>query len=402
MSSARDNAIPKKLWCYMAGHWEVREKFSNNQKAKYQNAQRRSRLPMNNSAIKALNMVCQVHSGQPVTEFKCHGPCSLYKHRDKFSKNQRRNKLRWCMECCTWRSQFDIGDVPVAHPNEDLSQTEIPGDSSSAQDDRAMLDQYPYGYALDESIQDDDLGGADDMDSDSEDDNYPSTAQRFNGWSDDSDDDDEDYETQILPAKSDSHGQSSRADISQSLSNMSLGASSKAASTVKQSGQASATGRQVSPSVTTMGNGTSSKRTTPMVGSSQSSQASAPAFAGCTPGFVPPHLQAARAGNGGYSSAAGSASVVSSDSRAGITNASMYSTTEASRSGNAGRASSGRPSSTLATTQTGNTATNIRRRPDRNGWARPDQRRNFDKQTHFSTSAADYIEAHESGSEDEI
>ncbi|KAK8039232.1 hypothetical protein PG993_007643 [Apiospora rasikravindrae] len=399
--SASDNAIPKKLWCYMADHWEVREKFSNNQKAKFQNAQRRSRLPLNNPAIKALNMVCQLHSGQPVTEFKCHGPCSLYKHRDKFSKNQRRNKLRWCMECCTWRSQFDIGDVPVAHPNEDLSQTEMPGDSSSAQDDRAMLDQYPFDYAPDENIQDDDLGGADDMDSDSEDDNYPSTAQRFNGWSD-SDDDDEDYETQILPAKSISHSQSSRAEISRSLSNMSMEASSKTASTVKQSGHASTAGRQMSPSVISVGNGTSSKRAMPMVGSSQPLQASAPTFAGCTPGFVPPHLQAARAGNGGYSGANGSASVVSSDSRAGITNASMYSTTEASRSVPAARASSGRPTDTVATTQTGNTGNNIRRRPDRNGWARPDQRRNFDKQTHFSTSAADYIEAHESGSEDEI
>lgn len=49
---------------------------------------------MNNNEIKALNTVCQVHSGQPVMEFKCHGPCSLYKHRDRFSKNQRRNRLR--------------------------------------------------------------------------------------------------------------------------------------------------------------------------------------------------------------------------------------------------------------------------------------------------------------------
>lgn len=31
-----------------------------------------------------------------------------------------------------------------------------------------------------------------------------------------------------------------------------------------------------------------------------------------------------------------------------------------------------------------------------------DMRRNFDKQAQFATSAADYIETHESGSEDEV
>ncbi|KAK8087022.1 hypothetical protein PG994_001996 [Apiospora phragmitis] len=411
MSTVRDNAMPKKLWCCLTSHWEVRERFSNNQKAKFQNAQRRSRLALNNPAIKALNMVCQLHSGQPVAELKCHGPCSLYKHRDKFSKNQRRNKLRWCMDCCTWRSQFDIGDVPVAHPNEDLSQTETAGNPTRVQNDMALLARFPFDYALDEATQDDDLGGADDMDSDLEDDEYPSAAQQFNGWSDsdDGDEDDEVLYTQILPARSVSHGQSSQTDIGQRLGNMSLGASSNIALAAKRSGQATRTatptentpGRRMSPSVTSVWNDSSSKQTVSMGGNSRASEASTPAFAGCTPGFVPPHLQAARAGNGGYSSATGTPSVVSSDSRAGITNASMYSS-EFSRNGPAARGPVGRPISTSATTQSGNAGNNTRRRPDRNGWARPDQRRNFDKQTHFATSAADYIETHESGSEDEV
>lgn len=193
----------------MGAHWQVRERFSNNQKAKYQNALRRSRLPFNNKDLKALNMVCQVHSGQPVVEFKCHGPCSLYKHRDKFSKSQRRNKLRvsllllihpsetnasiqWCLECVAWRSQFDIGDVPVAHPNEDLSQADVAGDSTDTHDERALLEKYPFDYDLDEDIRDDDLGGADDIDSDV-DDEYPGAATVFHGYSDNSDDEDDDY-----------------------------------------------------------------------------------------------------------------------------------------------------------------------------------------------------------------
>ncbi|KAK8133923.1 hypothetical protein PG984_005935 [Apiospora sp. TS-2023a] len=293
----------------MGEHWQVRERFSKNQKAKYLNALRRTRVPMNNKDIKALNMACQVHSGQPVVEFKCHGPCSLYKHRDRFSKSQRRNRLR----------------------------------------------------------------------------------------------------TPVLPAKSASRGQSSRTDIGQRLGSMSIRESPKTATSTMSGRQATATraatenipGQKMSPSITSTEKGTSSKQSVSSTGTNRTVQASTPTFAGCTPGFVPPHLQAARAGNGGYTTATGTSSVVSSDSRAGITNASMYSTT-ASRKGTGAMRSSGGPTSTAATTQTGRAANNPRRRPDRNGWARPDMRRTFDKQTQFATSAADYIETHESGSEDEI
>ncbi|KAK7921144.1 hypothetical protein PG985_009166 [Apiospora marii] len=411
MSTVRDEVLPKKLWCYMGGHWQVRERFSNNQKAKYQNALRRPRQPFNNKDLKALNMVCQVHSGQPVVEFKCHGPCSLYKHRDKFSKNQRRNKLRWCLECVAWRSQFDIGDVPVAHPNEDLSQADLAGDPADTHNERDILDAYPFDFVPDDDIQDDDLGGADDMDSDVEDDEYPGAATSFHGYSDDSGGDDDDYyETPILPAKKASRGQQSRADIGQRLSSMSIRDSSSIATSTVPSRQVTATrttagntpNRQPSANITSVGKGTSSKQSLSTTDTNRTAQASTPTFAGCTPGFVPPHLQqAARSGNGGYSSATGTASVVSSDSRAGINNASMYSTV-ASRKGSGAMRSSGGPTSTAGTTQTGGTGTNIRRRPDRNGWARPDMRRTFDKQTQFATSGADYIETHESGSEDEI
>lgn len=97
------------------------------------------------------------------------------------------------MECVAWRKQFDIGDVPVAHPNEDLSQADVAGDPADTHDERALLDEFPFDYALDEDIQDDDLGGADDMDSDAEDDDdYPGAATVFNGYSDDSDDEEDD------------------------------------------------------------------------------------------------------------------------------------------------------------------------------------------------------------------
>ncbi|KAK7977534.1 hypothetical protein PG996_003588 [Apiospora saccharicola] len=406
MSTAQDNSLPKKLWCYMGEHWQVRERFSKNQKAKYLNALRRTRVPMNNKDIKALNMACQVHSGQPVVEFKCHGPCSLYKHRDRFSKSQRRNRLRWCLDCVAWRSQFDIGDVPVAHPNEDLSQADVAGDPADAPDDSALLEKYPFDFDLDEDIQDDDLGGADDMGSDSEDDAYLGTAAAFNGYSDSDDDEDDYYETPVLPAKSASRGQTSRTDIGQRLGNMSIREPSNTATSTMSSRQATVTrdntpGQKMSPSITSTGKGTSSKQSVSTTGTNRTVQANTPTFAGCTPGFVPPHLQAARAGNGGYTNATGTSSIVSSDSRAGITNASMYSTT-ASRKGTGAMRSSGGPTSTAATTQTGRAADNPRRRPDRNGWARPDMRRTFDKQAQFATSAADYIETHESGSEDEI
>lgn len=128
--------------------------------------------------------------------------------------------------------------------------------------------------------------------------------------------------------------------------------------------------QQMSPNITSVGKGTSSKQSLSTTGTDRTTQASTPTFAGCTPGFVPPHLQAARAGNGGYTSATGTASVVSSDSRAGISNASMYSTV-ASRKGPGAVRFSGGQNSTTGTTQTGKTEPNIRSRPDRNGWARP-------------------------------
>ncbi|KAK8025621.1 hypothetical protein PG990_003444 [Apiospora arundinis] len=406
MATARDNAIPKKLWCYMAEHWEVQEKFSKNQKAKFQNAQRRSRLPLNNPAIKALNMVCQVHSGQPVTEFKCHGPCSLYKNRDKFSKNQRRNKLRWCIQCCEWRKQFDIGDIPVAHPNEDLSQTDVGGNLARAQDEKALFDKLAFDFELDENVGDDDLGGADDMDSDSEDADSSVAPAVFNGWSDS---DDDEYDDEVLPAKSVARGKSTTADVSQRLGDLSLRTSCSNATTRGPSAQASVTTRvtentstrQLSSGVTSAGNGASFKQSISSVTTSRNGQANAPAFAGCTPGFVPPHLQAARSGNGGYASPSGTPSVISSDSRAGITNASVY-TSQASSKALPASKSLGGQTSTGVTTDTSNSRNIIRRRPDRNGWARPDMRRNFDKQTQFATSRADYIETHESGSEDEV
>ncbi|KAK8009564.1 hypothetical protein PG989_000497 [Apiospora arundinis] len=47
---------------------------------------------------------------------------------------------------------------------------------------------------------------------------------------------------------------------------------------------------------------------------SRNDQATAPAFAGCAAGFVPPHLQVVRVGNGGYASPSGTPSVTSGGS----------------------------------------------------------------------------------------
>ncbi|KAK8130232.1 hypothetical protein PG999_002612 [Apiospora kogelbergensis] len=392
MAAARDDALPKKLWCHTAEHWEVQEKFSKNQKAIFHNALRRARQPLNNPAIKALKMVCQLHSGQPVTEFKCHGPCSLFKHRDKFSKSQRRNKLRWCIECCEWRKRIDFDEVPVAHPNEDLSQAGVEDHPSGAQNEKALLEQYPFGYEKDDGTRDDDFDGDDDMDSDVDDDDIIDASVVFNGWSDDDGDDYDDDEVyvKVLPAKSVAPGKSNSSGIDQRLGNLSLRTPSSNATTRRPSKQASVTTRHMS----------SSQQSTSSITNSRTAQVEVPTFAGCTPGFVPPHLRAARAGHGGYASLSGTASVISSDSRAGITNASVY-TSQASRDPTA--SGSLRQASAGATSQTSVSGDPARRqRPDRNGWARPDMRRNFDKQMHFATTSADYVETHESGSEDEI
>lgn len=122
--------------CRVGGEWKPSDCFSKNQLAKWHQA-RRSRNSTTNAAN--IGLTCREHSGEPNLGLHCNGPCGLWKAREQFSTNQRRNNLRvrkyptflnlfyplltfylleWCIACTQWQAEQTYDSIPQAAPNE--------------------------------------------------------------------------------------------------------------------------------------------------------------------------------------------------------------------------------------------------------------------------------------------
>ncbi|KAI0162398.1 Stc1 domain-containing protein [Pestalotiopsis sp. NC0098] len=113
--SRNDQALPSAFKCRVGGEWKPSDCFSKNQLAKWHQA-RRSRNSTTNAAN--IGLTCREHSGEPNLGLHCNGPCGLWKAREQFSTNQRRNNLRWCIACTQWQAEQTYDSIPQAAPNE--------------------------------------------------------------------------------------------------------------------------------------------------------------------------------------------------------------------------------------------------------------------------------------------
>ncbi|GJC82599.1 hypothetical protein ColLi_05437 [Colletotrichum liriopes] len=79
--------LPEKFRCKTGGEWKPWSSFSKKQQKLVQDKlSRRARIDAANTG-----MVCRIHSGEPVKEIQCEGPCNRILVLDKFSKNNRTN-----------------------------------------------------------------------------------------------------------------------------------------------------------------------------------------------------------------------------------------------------------------------------------------------------------------------
>ncbi|KAI1781163.1 Stc1 domain-containing protein [Hypoxylon cercidicola] len=132
MAFNRANALPTAFKCAADDQWHEPDKFSQNQLAKWH--QKKKRV---NDGVTPENvgLICKQHSAQPaVHEIQCHGPCSAWKYREHFSKNQRNDPEPWCIVCTAWTSQFGGTEVPLPPPSSKLSSDEIIAQTSMVQD----------------------------------------------------------------------------------------------------------------------------------------------------------------------------------------------------------------------------------------------------------------------------
>ncbi|KAI1846448.1 hypothetical protein JX266_007345 [Neoarthrinium moseri] len=193
-SNYREYPLPEGFVCHMDGKWRPVTKFSKNQLKKWHN---KKRSPNAHVTPSNAGLICRDHSGEPALQLQCNGPCGQQKIRDKFSRSQRRNKLRWCSACVRWQLLQGTEDIPSATPGGiNDSSSEIEGATNAAHtvsyvlDDEAVAD---YGAYND--------GDNDSTATDNEDDDAASgTGHYFDGDSDgfdgsyDDDDDDDDDE----------------------------------------------------------------------------------------------------------------------------------------------------------------------------------------------------------------
>ncbi|KAI1766562.1 hypothetical protein GGR53DRAFT_200905 [Hypoxylon sp. FL1150] len=119
----RANALPRAFKCAADGQWLQPDKFSQKQLNKWHQQKKSA-----NDGVTPENigLFCKQHNGQPANqEIKCHGPCSAWKYREHFSKNQRNNPEPWCIVCTSWTSQFGGTEIPLPPPNSKLSHDEL-------------------------------------------------------------------------------------------------------------------------------------------------------------------------------------------------------------------------------------------------------------------------------------
>ncbi|KZL79874.1 hypothetical protein CI238_02335 [Colletotrichum incanum] len=111
---------PEKFRCKVGGEWKPWSSFSKKQQKLVQDKlNRRARIDAANTG-----MVCRIHSGEPVKEIQCEGPCNQVLVLDKFSKNNRTNGVNICKACQHWINTQEPGYAPWASPNTGLDPLE--------------------------------------------------------------------------------------------------------------------------------------------------------------------------------------------------------------------------------------------------------------------------------------
>ncbi|KAK6226067.1 hypothetical protein QIS74_02114 [Colletotrichum tabaci] len=116
--------LPEKFRCKTGGEWKPLSSFSNKQqKLVLDKLGRRVRIDAANTG-----MNCRFHSGEPIKELQCEGPCSQILVLDHFSKNNRTNGVNICKACQHWINTQEPGYAPWAGPHTDLDPIEQMGD----------------------------------------------------------------------------------------------------------------------------------------------------------------------------------------------------------------------------------------------------------------------------------
>ncbi|KAK1674419.1 Stc1 domain-containing protein [Colletotrichum godetiae] len=105
--------MAEKYRCKIGGEWKPMSGFSKKQqKLVHDKLDRHARVNRANTG-----MVCRIHSGEPVNEISCEGPCDEIKTLDQFSKNNRTNGVNICKSCQHWINTQEPGYTPWAGPN---------------------------------------------------------------------------------------------------------------------------------------------------------------------------------------------------------------------------------------------------------------------------------------------
>ncbi|EXF83487.1 hypothetical protein CFIO01_10162 [Colletotrichum fioriniae PJ7] len=137
--------MAEKYRCKIGGEWKPMSGFSKKQQKLVQDKlDRHAKVNRANTG-----MVCRVHSGEPVNELRCEGPCDEIKTLDQFSKNNRTNGVDICKSCQYWINTQEPGYTPWAGPNTQLDPLEntddyashLPTDPSEIFDFRSEVDR---------------------------------------------------------------------------------------------------------------------------------------------------------------------------------------------------------------------------------------------------------------------
>ncbi|OLN92089.1 hypothetical protein CCHL11_01563 [Colletotrichum chlorophyti] len=116
--------LPDKFRCKIGLEWKPWTSFSKKQqKLVTDKLARGVRIDAERTG-----MVCRQHSGEPVKEIQCEGPCSKVRPLDDFSKNNRSNGVYMCKLCQHWTNTQEPGYAPWAGPNTSLDPLEAKDD----------------------------------------------------------------------------------------------------------------------------------------------------------------------------------------------------------------------------------------------------------------------------------
>ncbi|KAF6844689.1 stc1 domain protein [Colletotrichum musicola] len=112
--------LPDRFRCGLGGEWKPFSGFSKRQqKLVTDKLGRRVRIDAANTG-----MICRIHSGEPVKEIRCEGPCDMIRILEEFSKNNRVNGNYICKQCQHWTNTQEPGYAPWAAPEAQLDPLE--------------------------------------------------------------------------------------------------------------------------------------------------------------------------------------------------------------------------------------------------------------------------------------